>query len=143
MTRTQKIAIGGITLILLLVVRFYTFSDISNESIRLQLGLLGSSIYEYHEKAGHWPVRAEDLAQTSLPARSPYWKAMLDSGSNVIVWHDDLKANPSENADAILAYHKKGLLAWMGLQWVCWGDLRTEYIPSKELQAKLQTTATK
>lgn len=59
---------------------------------------------------------------------------MLDSGTNVIVWHTDLKSNPAENASEVLAYHNKGLLAWFGHQWVCWGDLRTEYIPSKELE---------
>lgn len=62
---------------------------------------------------------------------------MLDSRTNVIVWHDDLKATPSENANVILAYHNKGLLTWVGRQWVCWGDLRTEYIPSRELAVKL------
>jgi len=135
----RKIAIAVIAIILITAVRFYSLSDISNESIRLHLRLLGSSIYEYHDKIGHWPDHAEDLAQTSLPVRSPYWKAMLDSGTNVIVWHEDLKPNPSQNANVILAYHNRGLLAWMGQQWVCWGDLRTEYIRSKDLRAKLQT----
>jgi hypothetical protein len=139
MTRTQKIAIGAAAIVLLVAVRFFSLSDISNDSIRLHLKLLGSSIYEYHAKTGHWPAKAEDLSQTSLPIRSPYWKAMLDSGTNVIVWHDDLKSNPSDNASVVLAYHNRGLLAWLGHQWVCWGDLRTEYIPSKELRGKLHT----
>jgi len=99
----------------------------------------GSSIYEYHEKTGRWPVRADDLAEISLPMRSPYWKVMLDSGTNVIVWHNDLKPNPAENANVVLAYHNKGLLASLGRQWVCWGDLRTEYLPSRKLRTKLQT----
>ena len=30
---------------------------------------------------------------------------MLDSGRNVIVWHDDLKLNPAENANVILSIH--------------------------------------
>jgi|SRR5262245_12350897 len=137
MTRTQKIAIGAVAIIVLVAVRFYSLSDISNESIRLHLHLLGSSVYEYHDKTGRWPARAEDLAQTSLPVRSPYWKVMLDRGTNVIVWHDDLKSNPWDNANVVLACQNRGLLAWMGRQWVCWGDLRTEYIPSKNLRAKL------
>jgi hypothetical protein len=126
-------------LIIIVSVRFYSLSDISNDSIRLHLRLLGSSVYEYHAKTGRWPVRPEDLAQTFLPAQSPYWKAMLDSGTNVVVWHGDLKPNPSENGNVILDYHNRGLLAWMGRQWVCWGDLSTEYLRSKDLRAKLQT----
>jgi hypothetical protein len=136
MTGTQEVLIGGVAIILLIGARFYSLSDISNESIRLHLRLLGS-IYQYHDKTGRWPSRAEDLAQTSLPIRSPYWKVMLDSGTNVVVWHDDLKPNPAENASVVLAYHNRGLLAWLGRKWVCWGDLRTEYIPSKELRDKL------
>jgi hypothetical protein len=34
---------------------------------------------------------------------------MLDSGTNIIVWHKDLKPNPAENADVVLAYHNRGL----------------------------------
>jgi hypothetical protein len=124
-------------ILLLMAARFYSLSDISHESIRLHLRLLGSSIYEYHTKTGRWPARTENLAQTSLPTRSPYWRAMLDSGTDIIVWHDDLSPNPVENRDVILAYHNRGLLAWLGHQWVCWGDLRTEYIPSGELRSKL------
>jgi hypothetical protein len=139
MTRTRKIAIGAAAMVLLLGVRFFSLSDISNESIRLHLTLLGSSIYEYHGKTGHWPATSEDLAQTSLPLHSPHWKTMLDTGTNVIVWHDDLKSNPSDNANFILAYHNRGFLAWLGHHWVCWGDLRTEYIPSRELRGKLHT----
>lgn len=138
MSRARKIAIALGVVILLAAARFYSLSDISHESIRLHLALLGSSIYEYHAKTGQWPARAEDLAQTSLPARSPYWKVMLDAGTNVVVWHQDLKPEPAQNAGVILAYHNRGLLAWLGHQWVCWGDLRTEYIPSRELQAKLR-----
>jgi hypothetical protein len=112
---------------LLIAARFYSLSDMSNESIRLHLRLLGSSIYEYHDKTEHWPARAEDLAQTSLAVRSPYWKVMLDSGTNVLVWHDDLRPNPMENADVILAYHNRGLLAWLGRQWVCWRSTHRIY----------------
>jgi hypothetical protein len=133
-----KVAIVGIGLILLIALRFYSLSDIANESIRLHLQLLGSSIYEFHEKTGHWPMRAEDLAETSLAVRSPSWKVMLDSGTNVVVWRNDLKANPAENGNLVLAYHNRGLLALLGRQWVCWGDLRTEYIPSRELRARLR-----
>jgi len=69
--------------------------------------------------------------------QSPYWKVMIDSGTNVVVWQDDLKPDPKDNADLILAYHNRGLLAWLGPHWVCWGDLRTEYITTQQLRAKL------
>ena len=39
---------------------------------------------------------------------------MLDGGTNVTVGHDDLKLNPAENANSILAHHNRGLLAWLG-----------------------------
>jgi len=115
MSRARKIAIALGVVILLAAARFYSLSDISHESIRLHLALLGSSIYEYHAKTGQWPARAEDLAQTSLPARSPYWKVMLDAGTNVVVWHQDLKPEPAQNAGVILAYHNRGLLAWLDI----------------------------
>jgi len=65
MSRARKIAIALGVVILLAAARFYSLSDISHESIRLHLALLGSSIYEYRAKTGQWPARAEDLAQTS------------------------------------------------------------------------------
>ncbi len=124
-------------LLLFAFIRFYSISDLASESVALHLRLLGSSIYEYHASTGRWPDGAEDLVQTSLPLRSPSWKVMLDSGTNVIVWHNDLKPDPAANADVVLAYHNRGLLAYFGRQWVCWGDLRTEYVPSKQLRAHL------
>src|SRR5438477_398784 len=129
---------GGIAVLLLVTfAHFYSLSDISHQAIRLHLQLIGSSIYEYHSRTGQWPSRVEDLAETSLPRQSPYWKVMIDSGTNVVVWHDDLKPDPKDNADLILAYHNRGLLAWLGRHWVCWGDLRTEYITTQQLRAKL------
>jgi hypothetical protein len=47
--------------------------------------------------------------------------------------HDNLKPDPQDSADLIPAYHNSGLLAWFGRQWVCWGDLRTEYITTRQL----------
>ena len=51
----------------------------------------------------------------------------------------DLKSEPKDNADRILAYHNKGLLATRGHRWVCKGNLQTEYLPAetvRELLAK-------
>ncbi len=63
---------------------------------------------------------------------------MLDGGVYVIVWHKSLQSNPNENARQILVYHNKGLIAEKGQSWVCWGDLRTEYIKTDDLRLYLQ-----
>jgi hypothetical protein len=142
MRRVGKVLLvsGGVVALALLSVAasLYNISDIAHQSIRFHLRLLGASIYEYHSRTGRWPAQAEDLAETSLPVQSPYWKVMLDAGTNVIVWHDNLKPDPKDNAGVILVYHNRGLLAWLGRHWVCWGDLRTEYITNRKLQASLQ-----
>ena len=117
---------------------FFGLSQVSHETIQLHLKLVGASMYEYHSNTGRWPAHVEDLAETSLPLRSPYWKTMIDSGTIVLVWHDNLNPDPTQNAGVILAYHNRGLLAQMGRHWVCWGDLRTEYITSSRLQDNLQ-----
>jgi hypothetical protein len=115
----------------------YHTTDIANSSTELHLGLLGSSIYEYHATTRQWPTRIDDLSQTSL-TQNPHWKWELENGVYVIVWPKDLKPDSKDNADVILAYHNKGLLAELGRKWVCWGDLRTEYIKTKDLRAKLE-----
>lgn len=111
--------------------------EIAHDSIRLHLKLFGSSIYEYYEKMGDWPTKSGDLAKTSLPEKSPYWRTMLDDDVNIIVWQADLQPEPRDNADRILVYHNKGLLATRGRSWVCWGDLRTQYIKTDDLRAYL------
>jgi len=134
------LAIAGVFLIALLYGLFGPGSllDVAHKTTRLHLRFIGASIYEYHAKTGRWPTRAEDLAESSLPRQSPYWKMMIDGGTNVVVWHDDLQPNPRDNAHVILAYHNKGLLASLGRHWVCWGDLRTEYIKDDQLRATLE-----
>ena len=112
-------------------------TQVGHESLQYQLKAIGESIYEYHTQTGQWPQNIDDLGRTSLAAQLRYWKQALDSGSIVVVWHDHLNPNPAENRDKVLAYHNKGTLAMMGQQWVCWGDLRTEYVDSKRLQAAL------
>jgi len=111
--------------------------ETAHEATRLHLKFLGSGIYEYRARTGSWPTRNEDLAKSSLPQESPYWRQMLDDEVNVIVWHKALKPDPRDNADQILAYHNKGLIATSGRSWVCWGDLRTEYIKTEDLRAYL------
>jgi hypothetical protein len=114
-------------------------TEIAHESTQLHLGFFGSSIYEFHVATGRWPARIDDLAMTLLPQKSPYWKVMLDDQVDVIVWHKTLKPDPKDNARHILAYHNKGTISTGGQTWVCWGDLRTEYIKTDDLRAYLQT----
>lgn len=118
---------------------YYHLTGIGNQTIQLHLRLYGASIYEYHTLSGRWPSQTDDLARTSLARHSPYWKAMLEDGAMVILWPKKLKADPQDNPDIILAYHNAGLLASVGWVWVCWGDLRTEYIRSDYLQDYLRT----
>ena len=138
--RSRIKVVAGTALLVAVAVAllFYSASDTSHSTLQLHLRLLGSSVYEYHARTGIWPAKTDDLAQTSLPQTSPYWKWELDNEVFVIVWPKDLKPEPKDNADAILAYHNKGLLANLGRVWVCLGDLRTEYIKTEELGAKLQ-----
>src|SRR6266851_1748254 len=102
--------------------------DVVHEYTRYHLHAVGSIIYEYQATTGKWPTRYDDFAMTSLPAMSPYWRSMLDNELIVVVWHKTLKPNPNDNAGQILAYYNKGLISTQGQSWVCWGDLRTEYI---------------
>ena len=62
--------------IALVVIRgpFSGVRDVAHESTQLHLGFYGSSVYEYHAATGKWPTQIGDLAMTSLPAKSPYWK---------------------------------------------------------------------
>jgi hypothetical protein len=112
--------------------------DVADEAIRLHLRFFGSSIYEYRAATGKWPTQIDDLEKTSLPVTSPYWRSWFVNEAVVIVWHKNLKPDPKDNARHILAYHDKGLIAEGGQKWVCWGDLRTEYIKTEDLRDYLK-----
>ena len=131
------IAAGLVFVVVLLF--FSGTTQVADESLKYELNALGQSIYEYHAATGQWPSTPDDLARTSLPLRLRYWRSGLENGSIVIVWHDSLKPEPRDNSGVVLAYHNRGLRAWLGHQWVCWGDLRTEYISSKRLKAVLNS----
>ena len=113
-------------------------TDMAHESIRVHLALDGAAVYEYQARTGEWPSRIDDLATTSLPVQSPYWRQILDDEVNVIVWPKGFDPDPRKNAGRALAYHNKGTLATSGHVWVCFGDLRTEYVATDELKALLQ-----
>jgi hypothetical protein len=134
----------GIALLVALImpiVRYHDHTDVVHQAIQVWLRLYGDAIYEYDSITGKSPSQIDDLARTSLPQRFPYWRQMLDDEAIVIIWHKNLKPNPKDNAGLILAYHNKGLYAELGRAWVCWGDLRTEYIRREDLQPQLQRQA--
>ncbi len=138
----HRLIILGFTVLLALilsVVQYLSRNDVAHQAIRIWLERIGSSIYEYHSQTERWPSQTDDLAKTSLPQQFRYWKQALVDKSIVVVWHKNLKAEPNDNAGLILAYHNRGLYARLGRVWVCWGDLRTEYIKIEDLRASLQT----
>jgi hypothetical protein len=129
---------GAVVVAVIMAYNYYHVKEMVDLSQQIYLRLYGESIYEYHALTGKWPSKVDDLARTSLPLKYPHWwKAQLEIEADVIVWPKDLKPDPKENARFILAYHNKGLDAEMGRMWVCWGDLRTEWITPEELQDNL------
>ena len=104
--------------------------------MQYQLKLFGGAIYEYHASTGRWPSNLDDLAQTSLPAKSRVWRQ--STAPIVFLWPQNLKSDPKDNTSALLAYHAGGLFNKLGRVWVIWGDLRTEHLPEKELRARLK-----
>jgi hypothetical protein len=141
MFRQGRLVLFGFSValaIVLPIVQYFDRSDVSHQSIQIWLKIYGDGMYEYHTKTGQWPSRIEDFAKTSLPVRFRYWKEMLDTQTIVIVWHKKFKADPKDNGGLILAYHNKGLYSQLGRTWVCWGDLRTEYIKTEDLRARLR-----
>ncbi len=130
---------GGGVVLLAVAIYLYNTMDISSQAVRYRLEALGASIYEYHTATGQWPDQAADLAGTSMAVRMRYWQDDIQSGRVVVLWPHNLKPNPRDNADRVLAYFTGGLISKFGRQWVCWGDLRTEYLPTEKLQGILKT----
>ena len=120
---------------------YFDRGSIPHESIRLHLQLTASSIYEFHQTAGRWPANIDDLASTSLPLKSPYWRSLIENGSVAVVWRSDLKPDPKDNAALVMTYNNTGLFSKLGRVWICWGDLRTEFVKDEELHAKLSDAA--
>jgi hypothetical protein len=117
---------------------FSGVQDVAHEAVRLHLDFIGSSIYEYHATTGKWPTQIDDLEKTDLPGKSPYWRSWFVNDAMLMIGHKSLKPDPKDNAGHILVYHNKGLIAERGQSWVCWGDLRTEYIKTDDLRAYLK-----
>ena len=133
-------ALGVAAIVIGIAWDYFNRDSIPHEAIRLHLKFTAASIYEFHNTAGRWPKSADDLAFTSLPERSPYWRNLIENGSVAIIWRSDLKPNPKDNAGLVLTYNNVGFFSKLGRVWVCWGDLRTEYVKEEELRAKLASS---
>jgi hypothetical protein len=114
---------------------YFDPGSVAHQAMQFQLKLFGSAMYECHSASGRWPTSLDDLAQTSLPHRSNVWRQTANT--MVFLWPQDLKADPKENAGVLLAYHNAGLFNKVGRVWVCWGDLRTEHMPERDLRTRL------
>lgn len=115
---------------------YFDPTSIAHQSMQIQLKLFGAAIYEYHASTGRWPSALDDLAHTSLPLKSRVWRQ--SAAPMVFLWPQNLKPDPKDNAGTLIAYHAGGLFNKLGRVWVCWGDLRTEHLPEKDLQARLK-----
>jgi len=105
MTKTKwsiLAALGIVTLLIKIAWEFFSYDSVPHEAIRLHLRLTASSIYEFHNAAGRWPTAADDLASTSLPQISSYWRTLIENDTVAIVWRADLKPDPSDNGAAVL-----------------------------------------
>ena len=116
----------------------YNSTDISHQAVSDRLKFLCEGIYQYRTATGSWPARVADLAGTPMALTMRYWDDDIYSGRVVVLWPQDWPPNPKDNADKILAYYTAGLISEFGRQWVCWGDLRTEYLSTMKLQASLK-----
>ena len=141
MSKTRWMVFAGFVAAFLVAIYWHYFSraSIPHEAIQLHLRLTASSIYEFHEATGRWPKVADDLASTSLAQTSPYWRTLIDNGSVAVVWNSDLKPDPKDNASLVMTYINAGPFSKMGRVWVCWGDLRTEYVKEENLRSKLKS----
>jgi hypothetical protein len=114
---------------------YFDHSSPAHLAIQYWLKTICESEYEYHSQTGKWAASLDDLATTSLPARFPLWRSTAEN--MVILWPKDLNRDPKENRSVILAYYRVGLYSKLGHMWVCWGDLRTEFMDEKELRARV------
>ncbi len=108
------------------------------EADRYEVKTVAASIYEFRDVTGNWPVSIEDLRNhTSLRMRllpKQSWEQFI--GDVVIVWPNNLSRTPDQSRNVILVYQQTGKRLWP-FRWVCWGDLRTEYISTSRLNAAL------
>jgi hypothetical protein len=114
---------------------YFDPNSIAHQSMQIQLKLFGEAMYEFHAKTGRWPANLDDLAKTSLPAKSYVWRET--ASTIVFLWPQDLKPDRQDNGNVLLAYWKGGWFNRVGRVWACWGDLRTEHMREGDLRARL------
>ncbi len=115
-----------------LVVLGILVSRTKYDDMGLALQDIGYSVYSYHKQTGRWPTQGDSILIE--PAHS-----MIRNRVVVVVWHVNLRSDPKQNRDAILAYQAKGLRTWLGFTYVCRGDLRTEIITQWQLHNALSS----
>ena len=108
----------------------------ANLAMQVQLKMFGAAMYEYHSQTGRWPTKVDDLAQTSLPAKSHVWRQTANT--IVFIWPQEFKPEPKDNGNALLAYWNGGLYNRFGWVWACWGNLRTERVKKAFCVAELK-----
>jgi hypothetical protein len=65
----------------------------------------------------------------------PYRREALDKRLFVVVWQQELDANPQANKNRILAYDNGSWFSRLGWVWACRGDLSIERIGRHEVSA--------
>jgi hypothetical protein len=133
MIRNRKILSAVLAVVVAVIAFIYGTVDVANKSLQFDLKKIGESIYEAHAKSGKWPIQIADLEGTEY-LNMPYRRGILENGSFVIVWQQDLDPNPDANSGRILAYANSGLLSRLGRVWACRGDLRIVKIGNEEKQ---------
>ena len=126
-SKITAIAGGSLALVGVVALAMYNLSGIGHSTVQLIPLEDGPMAFQSGRSGGDFPAAAESVLE-----------ANAGQGTFVVVWHSDLKPEPNDNAGVVLVYHDEGLLARLGRVWVCWADLRTEYIKAEELQRRLR-----
>jgi hypothetical protein len=93
----------------------------SNFGEDYELTTVAEFAYEVLDSTGHWPSDVSEL-RLDRPGGS------RNSFSNIVLAQPKhLSRSPTANREVIVAYQYTSKRLWP-YRWVCWGDLRTEYI---------------
>jgi len=136
MSKQRKILSVLFVLVLGTIGFLYGTTDVARKSIQFDLRKIGESIYEAHSKTGKWPAKIADLEGTEY-LNMPYRRDALEKGLFVIIWQQDLKSDPKQNRDRIVAYDNGSLFARLGWIWACSGDLTVGRVSSAKLASEL------
>lgn len=129
----------ALALLMLVMLAIYRVSDNARRRIEHHLCSIGESFYEFHQKTGQWPSGVDDLAETSLTKKSSQAINRIKRQNYVVIWHQELKPEPSGNAQQVLAYHDSMWFVLLhGRICVCWGDLQIGYEGLDAVKARLK-----